>query len=164
MRSQRVQALLDDIERAQQELDTQLDGISRKELHTPIQNGEWSIAQVLAHVCEVERHRTGKVAILLQEQDPLLDRTPQESQARLKAVEEHGRDGLVQIRQNLRQAHRGVLQTVRSLGARDLSRQGHRANGQRLTLETYLRTHLVQHLREHARQVAAIRKALAQEA
>lgn len=154
--SERVSALEEALTRAQARLTALLEGVEREELlYIPPGPGEWSAAEVLAHIAEMEPFWMRKCLAMRERPDVVLQRaTPEEQRARLAAVETYGKAPLAHLRARLEEAHRAALGMLRELGEADLDRTGHRPPDLTLTVEEAVRRFVIQHLEEHTRQVA----------
>jgi uncharacterized damage-inducible protein DinB len=154
-----VQELVDALAKAQRELDAQLAGIGEAELHASPREGEWSVAQVLCHVCEMEPVWIGKARETARGKEVLVERTPAEAESRLGYLQKHQSDTLAQFQAALKRVHQAALEAVAGLKASDLSRTGVKKDGTKLPVaEQVMR--VARHIEEHARQVAETRRAV----
>lgn len=68
----RVHALLRELDMAHEAVERALEGITQQELYTPPREGEWSVAQVLAHSIEMEPFWVRKALLVRQQDTPTL--------------------------------------------------------------------------------------------
>ncbi|MCS7207167.1 MAG: DinB family protein [Dehalococcoidia bacterium] len=160
MSGPRVHALLRELEGAHEALERALEGITPRELYTPPKEGEWSVAQVLAHTIEMEPFWLRKVLLARQQEAPTLARaTEAEREQRLRAVAEHGQDSLPVILSRMAEAHAEAVSILLRLDEADLARPCVYQN-RRMTVQAFIES-VARHLREHEAQIRATREALA---
>lgn len=160
MAGPRVHALLRELETAHEAVERALEGITERELYTPPKEGEWSVAQVLAHSIEMEPFWLRKTLLARQQDTPTFARaTDAERAQRLKAVEEHGRDPLPVILARMADAHAEAVATLLRLEEKDLSCPCI-YQGRRMTVQAFIEG-VARHLREHEAQIRATREAVA---
>jgi len=153
--SERLSALRTALEEAQARLSALLDGVEREDLlYRAPAPGEWSAAEVLAHIAEMEPFWMRKCLAMRERPDVVIQRvTPEERSARLSALERWGRAPLSDLRALLEEAHRSARAMLASLSEEDLNRTAHRPPDRTMTLEEVVREIIIAHLEEHTRQV-----------
>ena len=87
------------LEAAQGGLMDALDGITETELHTPPSKGEWTVAEICAHVIEMEPLWAGKAAGIGAASE--VGRTPEETERRTAEIELHAGDDAATVRERL---------------------------------------------------------------
>ncbi len=114
--------------------------------------GEWSAAQVLAHLAAAERLFFGRLNQLLRERDPLLKRPSEEH----FAYQEQLMSGTVEQNLNAFNAVRGeVISLLMGLSLRDWEKTGtHETRGE-VTLADLVE-HMVDHDAEHIEQLESL--------
>lgn len=157
-----VAALAARVKQAQDTLTASLEGITEGELYSAPKEGEWSVAEILAHICEMQPFWMGKVGLMLRESNPDVARTDEERELRIRAVQEHRSDPLPTILERLKEASEHALQAVSRLSAEDLERPGHRPDGTSTTVRGLIERNIIAHLEEHARQIEETRRLLRQ--
>ncbi|MFN3975119.1 MAG: DinB family protein [Dehalococcoidia bacterium] len=156
----RVHALLRELDMAHEAVERALEGITQQELYTPPREGEWSVAQVLAHSIEMEPFWVRKALLVRQQDTPTFARaTEAEREQRLRAVQEHGRDPLPVILSRMGEAHAEAVAALLRLEEADLARPCV-YQGRRMTVQGFVEG-VVRHLREHEAQIRATREAVA---
>lgn len=162
MLSSEVRELQEKVKVAQAELAKQLEGISELELYRPPAEGEWSVAQILAHVCEMEPFWTGRVYKMCQEEHPDIGRTDADSRRREEVVVRQAMRPLSVLRQGLLEADNALLTCVVQLSPEVLKRRGSHPRWGELTVAELLVERIVSHILEHAQQVAENRRKIGQ--
>ena len=132
----------------------ELNGITDAELYTPPAEGEWSVAQVCAHVVEMEVLWLRKAASLSEQ--PEIGRTQAEVEQRTAEIAAHARDPLDTIVQRLRDANGQALSILRDMRPADLDQPG-TLRGPITGLQVIERV-VIEHIEEHAAQVAEARR------
>jgi uncharacterized damage-inducible protein DinB len=141
------------LERALHGLIGKLNGISDAELYTPPADGEWSVAQVCAHVVEMEVLWMSKAASLAEQ--PEIGRTQAEVERRTAEIAAHARDPLGTIVQRLRNANGQALHTLRDMRPADLDQPGTLRGP--VTGRQVIERVVIEHIEEHAAQIADAR-------
>ncbi len=156
MAGPRVEALLRDLEAAQDALLAQVRAAAPDQLTAEGVDGAWGPAQVVAHVTEMQPFWTGKALSLRERYPRPLTRTIEEKADRDRVVAMATRQAAPLLLAALERACRVTRERIASLEDADLDRTGPRWDGQLMTMEQVLRTHVVDHLREHAGQFQAV--------
>lgn len=147
------------LQEAQTELTTALEGITEEELRTPPKEGEWSVAQVLGHVAEMQPFWVRKALLMATLENPNIARSPEEAQQRLRAVAETERMPWPELQRRVEEAGSQAVTLVRRLREKDLRRLGTRGDGSVITIQQLVERTVAEHVQEHARQVRATRRA-----
>ena len=141
------------LDRTMRVLVGELHGISDAELYTPPAEGEWSVAQVCAHVVEMEVLWMRKAANLAEQPD--VARTEEEVERRLAEIAAHARDPLDTIVQRLRDANGQALSILREMRPADLDQPGTLRGP--VTGRQVIERVVIEHIEEHATQIAEAR-------
>ena len=114
--------------------------------------GEWTVAQLLAHIAEIQSFWMGKAVLITREDDPNVSRSEVENDIRVAAVTDHSSDPLERLVRELAEANSDTLQSLGGLSLHDLGRPGHRGEGNPITAKEVVQS-LTKHVQEHARQI-----------
>ena len=153
MTSNEVQEISARVQRAQQALIDQINGLSDAAFRRIPAPGEWSIAQNLAHVCESQTMWVSRIEMLCREENPTLGRNPAEQEKRLDAVTNQIPASIGVALQRLKDANERVLSSIAGLSPVQLQRRGQHATYGEVTLQGWLEV-LTEHLESHAQQIS----------
>ena len=157
MHSDAITHLGQHLEAAQQGLAASLKGITDSELHTAPEEDEWTVAEVCAHVIEMQPMWLQKIANAAE--DPDLERSVAEIDRRTAAVDAHAGDDIDVVRRRLREANDVTLAVLRGIEPSTLATQTNRG-----TAEEAVRTLVIDHLWKHTEQVTFARVVVRQAA
>ncbi len=160
MMTTEVEHLVNAVREAQARLSAALEDITEDQLRRPPAEGEWSVAQVLGHVIEMQPFWMEKAQLMVSQDNPDVSRTPQEQEQRLWAVAEAKVAPRPELRRRLDEAGTRALGMLQQLLPQDLARLGHRSDGQTTTVRQMVESNLVRHIEEHARQVEEARRSV----
>ena len=132
---------------------TALEDISESELYTPPMPGEWTVAEVCAHVIEMQMLWLRKIS--KSTRDPDLKRSEAEVERRTALIEAHARDDIGTIRRRLDEANNWSVGILRGIGSATLDTETTRG-----TAREAIHSLVIKHLSEHAEQIGVIRVAL----
>lgn len=150
--------LAGELQAAQQEVLTSLDGATEHELHTAPGDGEWTASEVAAHVIEMQAMWMEKIANA--DKEPNLARSHSEIDRRTASVDAHSGDDLGTIVRRLSESCRRTLEVLQNMSSSDLDRPvtyGHTSTSG--TALEAARSLVVSHISEHARQITETRQA-----
>ena len=140
---------------AQEALLAALDGVTDAELRTPPSDGEWTIAQVCAHVIEMQPLWAGKAARILD--TPEVGRTPDEAEQRVVEIERHAGDDIDAILDRLADSGAEALEILNGMENAQLNAlDGTGSFTGRSVVERYI----ISHIEEHAAQIREARSTL----
>jgi hypothetical protein len=124
----------------------------------PAEN-EWSIMQNLAHVVEIMPYWANEIEKLVAHSGQNFGRT-QQHEGRLKAIDEHGRDSLEQIKALLPGSYARLQEVLGNLKDSDLELTGmHVRYGEKSLdwfIEEFVTGHLIAHLEQIRGDMAAV--------
>ena len=143
------------LEAAQGALMDALDGITEEELHTPPSEGEWTVAEICAHVIEMQPLWAGKAAGIGAASE--VGRTLEETERRTAEIALHASDDADTVRERLRAAGSEALGNLRGMGEAGLDASD---ASESLTGREVMQRYLVDHIVEHAAQIEEVRAAL----
>ncbi|MBM3933502.1 MAG: DinB family protein [SAR202 cluster bacterium] len=154
MATNQIADLVKRMEEAQKKYVASMDGITDRELYTIPKEGEWSVAQICAHMAESAPMWMEKVANAAKE--PSLARNEAEQARRVKVVDEQGKDKIDVIRKRVLSANAKCLDTMKKLKPEDLTRP---ITGRYASPLDVVETSVIKHLNDHAQQITETRAA-----
>jgi len=131
---------------------TAIDGVMESEAHEVPEQEEWTVAQLLAHIAEIQSFWMGKAVLITQEVNPEITRNDVENDVRINAVTDHSGDDLPTLIHELYRVNNSVVATVGTINPSDLTLLGHRGDGNPMTVADVLQ-YLAGHVELHARQI-----------
>jgi len=138
---------------SRQEVLTALDDITNAELHSAAAAGDWTVAEVCAHVIEMQMLWLRKIANSAG--DPDLKRSEAEVERRTALIEAHAQDDIGTIRRRLEEANNWSVGILRGIGSATLETETSRG-----TAREAIHSLVISHLSEHAKQINDIRSTL----
>ena len=156
MASEQVQGIVNRLSATQGAFEKEVAAIPADRFHQAHKEGEWSPAQIVAHVCESPSFFAAKIVRITKEDDVFYGRTKEEGEIRLQAIAEHASDSKDVALRRLQQVNADVLKTVASLSDDQLARAGRHAQHGMFTIQQGL-DYLIAHIGEHVQQLAEMR-------
>ena len=86
--------------------------LSETEAHQVPAPGEWTIAQLLAHIAEIQAFWTAKAILITQEDDPNITRTAVENDIREAAVTGQAHDSMADLLPRCQEANERAIQLI----------------------------------------------------
>ena len=150
-----VESMATRLEAAQGGFMDSLDGITEAELHTPPAEGEWTVAEICAHVIEMQPLWAGKAAGIGAASG--VGRTPEEAERRTAEIVNHAGDSAPVVRERLTDAGTEALAILRGMG--DAGLDASDATGE-FTGRGVFERYIVAHMDEHSTEIRRVRAAL----
>lgn len=136
-----------------------LGALSEAQLYaTPLEN-EWSLMQNLAHINEILPYWGSEIEKLVAHPGQNFGRT-QENEGRLRAIAEHSKDTLAEIRAAFPKSYARLWQVVDRLHDSDLELVGHHVRYGDRPLEWFMGEFVTDHFANHLEQIQALLVAL----
>jgi len=132
-----------------------VEGIAEPEIRQVPAPDEWTVAQLMAHIAEIQYFWMEKAVLITQEDDPNITRSDVENDRRAAAVEDHAGDTLDELIRGLAAANESAVDGRTAPG--DLGILGHRGDNNPITVEGVIR-YLATHVEEHATQITESRR------
>ncbi len=148
--------LLAEMLAARGELLQSLQGLREDKAWTRPEPNEWSTAEVLLHVADVDRVQVRRFGDILEGEADLTKYDIAEWEGERKEAQ---MDGLAGVLLRLCAAHQGVVEAVSTLAEADLERSARHAKYGPMT-GRQLAEMLMRHDRDHAQQIAKTRAAV----
>ena len=134
-----------------------VDGIAEPEIRQVPAPDEWTVAQLMAHIAEIQYFWMEKAVLITQEDDPNITRSDVENDRRAAAVEDHAGDTLDELVRGLAAANESAVDATGRIAPGDLGILGHRGDNNPITVEGVIR-YLATHVEEHATQITESRR------
>jgi len=116
------------------------------------------VAQLLAHIAEIQYFWMGKALLITQEEDPNITRSDVENDRRSAGVVDHAGDSLDELVQGVVAANESPVAVTGGIATDDLGVLGHRGENNLITIEG-----VIHYLAEHAAQIVASRRLIGQD-
>ena len=156
MSTREIQELQEALRSARDEVLSAIDGISESEAHEIPAPSEWTVAQLLAHVTELQVFWIARAVLITKEDDPQITRTAVENDQRIGAVTDHSGDNMTDLVRDMNAAHDQVVAVVGDIDPKNLDRPGHREDNP-ITAGGVIR-YVAGHVRDHADQIIESRR------
>ncbi len=134
-----------------------VDGVTEAEIRRVPAPDEWTVAQLMAHIAEIEYFWMEKAVLITQEHDPNITRSDVENDRRAAAVEDHAGDSLIDLIKSLAAANDSAVAATGKIDPKDLGILGHRGENNPITVAGVV-TFLATHVEDHANQVGESRR------
>ena len=157
MSSNEIQKLQEGLRSAREAVLSAIEGISEAEAHEVPAPGEWTVAQLLGHVTEVQPFWVSKAILITKEDDPNVARNAAEGELRTAAVAGGAQGSVADLRQKLIAANDAAVASVGGIDSKDLDRVGHRGEGNPVSAGQLIQS-LASHLGVHAGQITETRR------
>ena len=155
---EQIQALQQLLRSAHQDVMEAIDGIAELEIRQVPVPDEWTVAQLMAHIAEIQYFWMEKAVLITQEDDPnIITRRDVENDRRAAAVEDHARDSLDELIRGLAAANESAFGATGRIATGDLGILGHRGESNPIAVEGVIR-YLAFHVEEHADQITESRR------
>ena len=156
MSTREIQELQEALRSARHEVLSAIDGISEPEAHEIPAPGEWTVAQLLAHITELQTFWIARAVLITKEDDPQITRTAVENDQRIGAVTDHSGDNMTNLVREMNAANDQVVAVVGDIDPKNLDRPGHREDNP-ITAGGVIR-YVAGHVRDHAVQIIESRR------
>lgn len=147
------------LQELQKGLQQEVSLLSIQELYDPPKEGEWSSAQILGHIGELETFWMGKAVQLAKRDGIKVDRTEAEAAVRLKAVEEKRSASKSELIKYLEDSHQQTLASLGEIAIQDLTKRGE-LRGKPVIVEELINGYVIGHMESHLTQIKENRRVL----
>lgn len=134
-----------------------IDGITEPEIRQVPAPDEWTVAQLMSHIAEIEHFWMEKAVLITKESDPNITRSDVENDRRAAAVVDRAGDSLEEHIWSLAAANESAVATTGGDLPGGLTTLGHRGENNPITVEGVVRF-LATHMEEHAHQIIESRR------
>lgn len=160
MASDEIRRLQAGLRAAKQEVSTAIAGITEAEARQIPAPGEWSVAQLLAHIAEIQGFWVDKAVLITQEDNPQISRSDVENDLRLAAVTDTAQDPLDELIQSVDIACDEAVEVIGQIDPTDLNRPGRR-EADPMTAGGVI-DFVAKHVSDHAAQITEARRQIAE--
>jgi hypothetical protein len=157
MGDSRIRELQEHLLGAHAQVAKAVEGLSEAEAHQVPEPGEWTIAQLLAHIAEIQAFWTAKAILITQEDDPNITRTAVESDIREAAITGQADDSMADLLPRCQEANERSVRLIGGIDPAHLELPGHRGEDNPITAQGVIR-YLIGHVEEHVIQIAESRR------
>lgn len=137
-------------------------GVSEEEAHEIPEPDEWTVAQLLAHIAEIQGFWMEKAILITREDDPQITRTAVENDVRIAAVQDHSHDSVVDLLDQVAAANQKAIATTGRIDPKDLNRAGHREDNP-MTVAGVI-DYIAGHVKLHGNQIIETRRVIGEKA
>ena len=153
-----IQRLQDELRSAREAVLAAIQGVSEDDAHKIPAVDEWSVAQLLAHITEIQGFWVGKAVLITKEDDTQIPRTAVENDIRSAAVANHAQDNLADLTHAMVEACDDAVATIGNIDPKNLDRPGYR-EANPITAGGVIES-VAQHVRDHAIQITEARESI----
>jgi len=111
--NEQVNRLVERLEAAQREFEQAVASVSASDFYKAPAEGEWTAAEIVAHMCESPPRFMAKVIEMAAGREPVIGRNEEEQRLRLEEVSRHAGDGKQEALERLRSCDDQVAHTLR---------------------------------------------------
>ena len=133
-------------------------GVSEEEARQIPEPDEWTVAQLLAHIAEIQGFWMEKAVLITKENDPQITRTAVENDLRIAAVEDNSQGAVAELLAQVSAANEKAIATTASIDPQDLDRPGHREENH-MTVAGVIE-YIAGHVKLHAGQIIESRRVI----
>src|SRR5258707_15214172 len=159
----KTEAIRQSVQKSYADLNQLIDGplasLDTSKLYQVPAENEWSIMQNLAHIVEIMPYWANEIEKLLAHPRQNFGRT-QQHEGRLKAIDEHGRDSLEQIKALLPGSYARLQEVLGTLKDSDLELTGVHPRFGEKSLDWFIEDFVTGHLIAHLEQIKTARAAV----
>ena len=153
MSTKKIAEYVKQLQAAQADLVAAVEAASEKSLATAPAEDEWSAAQVVGHVAELQPFWLKKARSLSTAHPEPLSRTIEEHESRDIAVDVATRRTKDALVASLRTSNKAALEILKGMDDDALKRSGPRWGGEIATADQVISTYVVGHVVQHAEQL-----------
>ena len=152
MKNTGVEDIVKELKESQTQLLNTVGQISEETAHLVPAPDEWTVAQLLAHIAEIEEFWTAKAVLMTKEDRPEITRNSVENDIREQTVINKAGSRISELLEQCQNIHEATIRTLGSISPRDLQRPGFRGENNPVTVIEVLHS-LVRHINEHIEQI-----------
>jgi len=126
--------------------------ISEEQAHLIPAPGEWTVAQLLAHIAEIQQFWTSKAILMINEDCPKITRNAVENDIREQTVINKADETVTELLAQCQRIHEETVASLQTIGPSDLQRTGFRGEDHPVKVIEVLQS-LIIHINEHIQQI-----------
>ena len=152
MKNTGVEDIVEKLKESQTQLLNTVGQLSEENAHlVPAPDG-WTVAQLLAHIAEIQEFWTAKAILMTKEDRPEITRNSVENDLREQTVINKAGSRISELLEQCQNIHEATIRTLGSISPSDLQRPGFRGDNNPVTVIEVLHS-LVRHINEHIEQI-----------
>ena len=152
MKNTGVEDIVEELKESQTQLLNTVGQISEETAHLVPSPDEWTVAQLLAHIAEIQEFWTAKAVLMTKEDRPEITRNSVENDIREQTVINKAGSRISELLEQCQNIHEATIRTLGSISPSDLQRPGFRGENNPVTVIEVLHS-LVRHINEHIEQI-----------
>ena len=152
MKNTGVEDIVEELKESQSQLLKTVGQLSEENAHLVPAPNEWTVAQLLAHIAEIQEFWTAKAVLMTKEDRPEITRNSVENDIREQTVLNKANSSIPELLNQCQNIHEATIETLSRISPRDLQRSGFRGENNPVTVIEVLQS-LVRHINEHIEQI-----------
>ena len=152
MKNTGVEDIVEKLKESQTQLLNTVGQLSEENAHLVPAPDEWTVAQLLAHIAEIQEFWTAKAILMTKEDRPEITRNSVENDIREQTVINKAGSRIPELLEQCQNIHETTIRTLRSISPSDLQRPGFRGENNPVTVIEVLHS-LAGHINEHIDQI-----------
>ena len=152
MKNTGVEDIVEELKESQTQLLNSVGQLSEENAHLVPAPDEWTVAQLLAHIAEIQEFWTAKAILMTKEDRPEITRNSVENDIREQTVINKAGSRIPELLAQCQSIHETTIMTLRSISPSDLQKPGFRGENNPVTVIEVLHS-LVGHINEHIEQI-----------
>ncbi|MCL0047510.1 DinB family protein [Dehalococcoidia bacterium] len=152
MKNTGVEDIVEELKDSQTQLLNTVGQLSEKTAHLVPGPDEWTVAQLLAHIAEIQEFWTAKAILMTKEDRPEITRNSIENDIREQTVRNKAGSRISELLEQCQNVHEATIRNLGSISPSDLQRPGFRGENNPVTVIEVLHS-LVEHINEHIEQI-----------
>ena len=126
--------------------------ISEEQTHLIPAPNEWIVAQLLAHIAEIQQFWTSKAILMINEDCPKITRNAVENDIREQTVINKAYESVTELLAQCQRIHEETVASLQTIGPSDLQRSGFRGEDHPVKVIEVPQS-LIMHINEHIQQI-----------
>ena len=159
MKNTAVEDIIEELKESQIQLLEEVGQLSEETAHIVPTPGEWTIAQLLAHIAEIQEFWMSKAILMTKEDRPEITRNSLENDIREQAVINKAGSRITELLDQCQYIHETTIKTLRTISPNHLQRQGFRGDNNPVTVIEVVRS-LAGHINEHIEQIERTKRSI----
>ena len=134
MKNTGVEDIIEELKRSQTQLLNTVGQLSEENAHLVPATDEWTVAQLLAHIVEIQEFWTAKAILMTKEDRPEITRNSVENDIREQTVINKAESQVSELLNQCQIVHEATIRTLRTISPSDLQRPGFRGENNPVTV------------------------------
>ena len=159
MKNTGVEDIVEELKESQTQLLKSVGQLSEEKAHLVPAPDEWTVAQLLAHIAEIQEFWTAKAILMTKEDRPEITRNSVENDIREQTVINKAESQVSELLNQCQIVHEATIKTLRTISPNHLQRQGFRGDNNPVTVIEVVRS-LAGHINEHIEQIERTKRSV----